>query len=83
MSIYDDNLLYCSGSKEDLSPDLHTKTRINYSITALGEITKSLGVKYQWDKDQNSPYYIIISGMQVNTNELIPYYTKIRGHLAK
>ena len=80
MTIHVDDSL-CAGSKKDLEV-LYSKIRTKYKITTLGEITKYLGVRYDWKIDSKGEKYVIAS-MKRNAEEIISYYEKVTGTKAK
>ena len=79
MSIHVDDSL-CAGSKKDLE-ELYVKIRKRYKITNLGQITKYLGVMYEWGKNENGPY--AIASMKKNADEIISYFEKVERNKLK
>ena len=80
MTIHVDDSL-CAGNKKDLQK-LYEKIRTKYNITTLGEITKYLGVRYDWKTDEKGERYVVAS-MKRNAEEIISYYEKVTGTKAK
>ena len=80
MSIHVDDSL-CSRSRENLD-GLYENVRKRYKISSLGQITKYLGVRYEWKFDENGELYVAAS-MEKNATEIIKYYEKITGESAK
>ena len=80
MTIHVDDSL-CAGSKKDLQK-LYEKIRTKYKITTLGEITKYLGVRYDWKLGMNGKRYIIAS-MKRNAEEIMANYEKVTDSKAK
>ena len=80
MSIHVDDSL-CSGSRENLDA-LYEKVKKRYKISTLGQITKYLGVQYEWKLDNKGELYVIAS-MEKNAKEIIEYFEKVTGDSTK
>ena len=80
MSIHVDDSL-SSGSRENLDK-LYKNVRRRYKISTLGQITKYLGVQYEWKYFENGELYVIASIVK-NATEIVEYYEKVTRDSAK